>query len=66
MSNNKQTAMLIIGPQTETIKEARDALMSFVLADAPADVIIKALDVFKNIVSINNVSISGCSFTNEV
>lgn len=59
------SAMMVIGPTKESVKEARSAVMDILKSGQDQATIQKALDIYNSICSVNNVSVNSCSFVNN-
>lgn len=59
----KNTAMLVIGAQKETVQVAQVAILDILKSGQEQATIQKALEVFSTICKVDNVTISGCTFT---
>lgn len=56
-------AVIQVGANTETIKNAKQAILEIVKAPCGDDVKIAALAAFKDAVAVNYTTIEGCSIT---
>lgn len=54
--------MVRIGPSKQAIDEARDAILEILNSGAEQQTLRVALEVFRNVCEVKNVTITGCTF----